>query len=55
MLSELDRCRTTYKLEHPSNLSKIFKMVDPVRTCGRAKELDKFLETLPSNFPCHKH
>jgi len=55
MLSELDRCRTTYKLEHPSNLSKIFKMVDPLRTCGRAKELDKFLETLPSNFPCHKH
>jgi hypothetical protein len=30
-------------------------MVDPLRYCGRAKELDKFLETLRSNFASHKH
>ena len=30
-------------------------MVDPLQHCGGAKELDKFLETLPSNFESHKH
>jgi hypothetical protein len=30
-------------------------MVDPLPYCGGAKELDKFLETLPSNFASHKH
>jgi hypothetical protein len=30
-------------------------MVDPISYCGGAKELDKFLETLQSNFASHKH
>jgi hypothetical protein len=55
MLSELDRSRATDRPEDPGNQSKIFKMVDPLRYCGRAKELDKFLETLRSNFASHKH
>jgi len=54
-LSELDRSRATAKPENPGNQSKIFKMVDPLRYCGGAKELDKFLETLRSNFASHKH
>jgi hypothetical protein len=55
MLSELDRSRATDGLENPGNQSKISKMVDPLRYCGRAKELDKFLETFRSNFASHKH
>ena len=55
MLSELDRSRATNWPENPGNQSKIFKMVDPLRYCGGAKELDKFLETLRSNFASHKH
>jgi len=55
MLSELDRSRATDTLENPGNQSKIFKIVDPLRYCGGAKELDKFLETLRSNFASHKH
>jgi len=53
MLSELDRSRATDRLENPGNQSKISKMVDPLRYCGGAKELDKFLETLRSNFASH--
>jgi len=55
MLTELDRSRTIDRLENTGNQSKIFKMVDPLRYCGGAKELDKFLETLWSNFASHKH
>jgi hypothetical protein len=33
----------------------IYKMVDPVRYCGGAKELDRFLDALGSNFNCHGH
>jgi hypothetical protein len=55
MLSELDRSRATQRPENAGNQSKIFKMVDPLRYCGGAKELDKFLETLRSNIDSHKH
>jgi hypothetical protein len=55
MLSELDRSRATDRPENLGNQSKIFKRVDPLRYCGGAKELDKFLETLRSNFASHKH
>jgi hypothetical protein len=30
-------------------------MVDPVRICGGAKELDRFLDALCSNFNSHGH
>jgi len=33
----------------------IYKMVDPVRFCGGAKELDGFLDALRSNFNSHSH
>ena len=33
----------------------IYKMVDPVRYCGGAKELDRFLDALRSNFNSHGH
>jgi len=33
----------------------IYKMVDPVRFCGGAKELDRFLDALRSNFNSHSH
>jgi hypothetical protein len=33
----------------------ISKMVDPVRFCGGAKELDQFLDSLRSNFNSHSH
>jgi hypothetical protein len=55
MLNELDRRRTINRPQNPGNQSKIFKIVDPLRYCGRAKELDKFLETLRSTFAFHKH
>jgi len=55
MLSELDRSRATDRPEDPGNQSKIFKIVDSFRYCGGAKELDKFLETLRSNFASYKH
>jgi hypothetical protein len=35
--------------------ANIYKMVDPVRFCGGAKELDRFLDTLRSNFNSHGH
>jgi len=56
MLAVLDRSRPTERNEtsEPTQL-KIFKMVDPVRYCGGAKEFDKFLESLRSNFDSHKH
>jgi len=56
MLAELDRSRPTEQNEtsEPTQ-SKILKMVDPVRYCGGAKELDKFLESQRSNFDSHKH
>ena len=56
MLAELDRSRPTERNEtsKPAQ-SKIFKMVDPVWYCAGAKELDKFLESLGSNFDFHKH
>jgi hypothetical protein len=56
MLAELDHSQPTERNEtsEPTQL-KIFKMVDPVRYCGGAKELDKFLESLRSNFDSHKH
>jgi hypothetical protein len=46
MLTELDRSRTIDRPENPGNQSKIFKLVDALRYCGGAKELDKFLKTL---------
>jgi hypothetical protein len=55
MLPELDRSPATDRQENPGNQSKIFTIVDPLRYCGGAKELDKFLETLRSNFASHKH
>jgi len=55
MLTELDRSRTSDRLENPGNQSKIFKKVDPLWYCSGAKDLDKFLETLQSNFASHKH
>jgi len=55
MLTELDRCRTIDRPENPGTQSKIFKMVDPLRHCSGAEELDKFLETLRSHFASHKH
>jgi len=55
MLTELDLSRTINRPENTGNQSKIFKMVDPLQYCGGAKELDKFLETLRSNFASHKH
>jgi len=55
MLTELNLSRTIDRPENPENLSKIFKMVDPLRYCSGAKEQDKILETLRSNFASHKH
>jgi hypothetical protein len=56
MLAELDPSRPTERNENSvPTQSKIFKMVDPVRYCEGAKELDKFLESLRSNFDSHKH
>jgi len=55
MLTELDHSRTIDRPENPGNQSKIFKMVDPLWYCSGAKELDKFLGTLRSNFASHKH
>jgi hypothetical protein len=55
MLTELDRSRTIDRPENRGNQSKIFVMVDHLRYSGGAKELDKFLETLQSNFASHKH
>jgi hypothetical protein len=40
MLTELDPSRTIDRPENPRNQSKILKMVDPLRYCGGAKELD---------------
>jgi hypothetical protein len=53
MLTELYRSWTIDRPENPGNQSKIFKMVDPLRYCGGANKLDKFLETLRSNFASH--
>jgi hypothetical protein len=55
MLSELDHSQATDRPENPGNQSKIFTMADPLRYCGGAKELDKFLESLRSNIASHKH
>ena len=55
MLTELDCCRIIDKPENPGTQSKICKVVDPIRYCGRVNELDKFLETLRSKFASHKH
>jgi hypothetical protein len=55
MLSELDCSRATDRLENSGNQSKIFKIVDHLQYCGRAKELDKFFRTLWSHFASHKH
>jgi hypothetical protein len=33
----------------------IYKLVDPVRFCGGAKELDRFLDALRSNLNSHGH
>ena len=55
MLSELDRSRATDRPENTGNQSEMYKMVDPSRYCGGAKELDKFLETSRSNFASPKH
>jgi predicted transcriptional regulator of viral defense system len=55
VLTELDCSQTINRPENTGNQSKIFKMVNPLQYCGGAKELDKFLETLRSNFASHKH
>jgi hypothetical protein len=55
MLFELNRSRATDRPQNGSNQYKMFKMVDPLRYCSLPKELDKFLETLSSNFASHKH
>jgi hypothetical protein len=56
LLAQLGRSRPTERNEtsEPTQ-SKIFKMVDPVRYCTGAKELNKFLESLRWNFDSHKH
>jgi len=55
MLTELDLSRTINRPQNTGNQSKIFKMVDPLRYYGGAKELEKFLETLRSHFASHKY
>ena len=55
MLSKLDPSGATDRPENPGNQSNIFNMVHPLRYCGGAKELNKFLETLRSKFASHKH
>jgi len=42
-------------LENPRIQSKIIRIVDLLWHCGRAKELDKFLQTVWSNFASQKH
>jgi len=54
MLSDLDRSRANDRQENLGNQSGVFKMVDPWRYCGGAKELDNFLQTLRSNFTSHE-
>jgi hypothetical protein len=55
MLTELNHSRTINRRQSLVNQSKIFQMVNPLLYFGGAKTLDKFLETLQSNFACHKH
>jgi hypothetical protein len=55
MPTKLDCSQTLDRPENPGTQSKIFSMVDPLQYSGGAKELDKFLETLRSNFASHKH
>jgi hypothetical protein len=55
MLTEPDRRQTIDRAENSGNHSNIVMMVDPLLYCSGAKELDKFLETLWSNFASHKH
>jgi hypothetical protein len=38
-----------------SRRPNIYKLVDPVRFCGSAKELDRFLDALRSNLNSHGH
>jgi len=55
MPSGLDRSQATHRPENPRNQSKMLKMVDPLRYCGEAKELDMFLETFRINIASEMH
>jgi len=55
MLIELDLSGTIDRPENPGSQSTLFETVDPLRYCGVAKSLHKFLQTLQSNFASHKH
>lgn len=55
MLPELDRSCATDSPENLRNQSHIYKMVETLRYCGAAKELDKLRETSKSNFTFYKH
>jgi len=55
MQFELDHSWVTDRTERPANQSKIFDMINPLWCCSGPNELDKFLETLRTNFPSHKH
>jgi hypothetical protein len=46
-------CRESTRPQATNN--KIFDMTNPEWYCGRAKELDTFLETLLSHFESHAH
>jgi len=59
MAAERDRCAAECaecaerSITGPS--PNIYKMFDPIRYCGGAKELDRCLDALPSNFNSHGH
>jgi hypothetical protein len=55
MLTELDHSRTIDRPEIPGNQSTVFEMVYPLQYSGGAKEQDKLLETLRSNFATYQH
>jgi hypothetical protein len=46
MLAELTSSRSTDEPENLGNQSNIFKIVDPLRLCGRGIELVTILESL---------
>jgi hypothetical protein len=52
-----ERAERTERAERSTTgpTQNIYKMVDPVRYCGGAKELDRFLDALRSNFNSHGH
>jgi hypothetical protein len=59
MAAELDQWAVEWAEDAERSIAgprpNIYKMVDPVRYCGGAKELDQFLDALRSNFNSHGH